>query len=62
MADLLTYLHNSPLGSLVVADLKEGHLVMINDSLKLIDLDDVNNVEPSCDAGDHQCPYNIRWT
>ncbi|GFN90440.1 protein kinase domain-containing protein, cytoplasmic [Plakobranchus ocellatus] len=63
MASLLHYLEFSPIGSLVVPDLKEGHLVMVNDSLKLIDLDDVNNLEPEC--GPHRkpkdtCPYGLR--
>lgn len=63
MADLLRYLENSPLGSLVVPDFKEGHLVMVSDSLKLIDLDDVNNLEPECDVREGKestCPYKIR--
>ncbi|XP_059178663.1 extracellular tyrosine-protein kinase PKDCC-like [Physella acuta] len=63
MAELLDYLQHSPLGSLIVPDFKEGHLVMVNDSLKLIDLDDVNNLEPECDAMDNKenpCPYNLR--
>ncbi|GFN90452.1 protein kinase domain-containing protein, cytoplasmic [Plakobranchus ocellatus] len=63
MASLLHYLEFSPIGSLVVPDMKEGHLVMVNDSLKLIDLDDVNNLEPEC--GPHRkpkdtCPYGLR--
>ncbi|KAH9512776.1 hypothetical protein Btru_038170, partial [Bulinus truncatus] len=62
MADLLNYLEHSPLGSLIVPDFKEGHLLMVNDSLKLIDLDDVNNLEPECDPHkpqEGQCPYNL---
>ena len=50
LADLLDYLQRSPLGSLVIPDFKEGHFVIVNSSLKLIDLDDVNNVEPACEA------------
>ncbi|XP_013067560.2 uncharacterized protein LOC106055711 [Biomphalaria glabrata] len=63
MADLLSYLEHSPLGSLIVPDFKEGHLLMANGSLKLIDLDDVNNLEPECDPHkpqEGQCPYNLR--
>lgn len=66
MADLLHYLHHSPLGSLVIPDFKEGHFVIVNSSLKLIDLDDVNNVEPACAAtsgmGDHseECDYGVK--
>ncbi|CAL1546614.1 unnamed protein product, partial [Lymnaea stagnalis] len=63
MADLLDYLEHSPLGSLIVPDFKEGHLVMVNGSLKLIDLDDVNSLEPECDPQDSrqgQCPYSLR--
>nr|KAG5699089.1 hypothetical protein BaRGS_017772 [Batillaria attramentaria] len=64
MADLLNYLHHSPLGSLVIPDFKEGHFVMVNSSLKLIDLDDINNIEPACGAtsytGDNsQCAFGV---
>ena len=63
MASLLQYLEFSPLGSLVVPDFKEGHLIMVNDSLKLIDLDDVNNVEPECGLKNpsDECPYKMRY-
>lgn len=64
MADLLDYLEHSPLGSVVMPDFKEGHFVLVNSSLKLIDFDDINNVEPACSAtsfkGDHsQCAYGV---
>lgn len=64
MADLLHYFEHSPLGSLVIPDFKEGHFVLVNSSLKLIDLDDINNVEPACSAtairGDNaQCEYGV---
>ncbi|GFS26341.1 protein kinase domain-containing protein, cytoplasmic [Elysia marginata] len=62
MASLLNYLEFSPLGSLVVPDFKEGHLIIANDSLKLIDLDDVNNLEPECGlkrTSDDKCPYGL---
>ncbi|XP_076453501.1 extracellular tyrosine-protein kinase PKDCC-like [Babylonia areolata] len=74
MADLLHYLHHSPLGSLVLPDFKEGHFVIVNSSLKLIDLDDIHNIEPPCPASaadaaaasdsvmedDSECPYGVR--
>ncbi|KAK7090464.1 hypothetical protein V1264_010257 [Littorina saxatilis] len=67
MADLLDYLQNSPLGSLVIPDFKEGHFVIVNSSLKLIDLDDINNVEPACAASSFQgdrdffeCEYSVK--
>lgn len=65
MADLLHYLHHSPLGSLVIPDFKEGHFVIVNSSLKLIDLDDINNIEPACAAtsakGDRsECEYGVK--
>ncbi|XP_041347930.1 extracellular tyrosine-protein kinase PKDCC-like [Gigantopelta aegis] len=52
MAQLLDYLEYSPLGSLVVPDFKEGHFLLVNSSLKIIDMDDVNNLEPSCGSYD----------
>ncbi|CAC5414880.1 PKDCC [Mytilus coruscus] len=49
LADFLSYLDNSPLGSLRVRDFKETHFLLVNSSIKMIDLDDVDNLEPSCD-------------
>lgn len=49
LADLLSYLENSPLGSLRVRDFKEDHFLMVNNTIKMIDFDDVDNLEPSCD-------------
>ena len=48
LADFLDYLEHSPLGSLRVRDFKEEHFLLVNGSLKMIDLDDVDNLEPSC--------------
>ncbi|XP_045201953.2 extracellular tyrosine-protein kinase PKDCC-like [Mercenaria mercenaria] len=48
LAEFLNYLEHSPLGSLRIRDFKEEHFLMINDSLKMIDLDDVDNLEPAC--------------
>ncbi|OWF39218.1 extracellular tyrosine-protein kinase PKDCC-like [Mizuhopecten yessoensis] len=49
LAKFLQYLEFSPLGSLRIKDFKEGHFLLVNSSLKMIDLDDVDNIEPSCD-------------
>ena len=49
LADLLNYLEHSPLGSLIIRDFKEGHFLMVGKRIKMIDLDDVDNLEPSCD-------------
>lgn len=48
LSDFLNYLEHSPLGSLRIRDFKEDHFLMINNSLKMIDLDDVDNLEPAC--------------
>ncbi|KAH3807253.1 extracellular tyrosine-protein kinase PKDCC-like [Dreissena polymorpha] len=48
LARFLYYLEFSPLGSLRIRDFKEEHFLMINGTLKMIDLDDVDNLEPSC--------------
>ncbi|KAL4220415.1 hypothetical protein ACF0H5_020818 [Mactra antiquata] len=50
LMDFLNYLENSPLGSLRVRDFKEDHFLMVNNELKMIDLDDVDNLEPSCNV------------
>lgn len=50
LSDFLDYLEHSPLGSLRIRDFKEDHFLMINNSLKMIDLDDVDNLEPSCNV------------
>ena len=49
LADFLHYLENSPLGSLRIRDFKEGHFLMVQSNIKMIDLDDVDNLEPNCD-------------
>lgn len=49
LADFLSYLDNSPLGSLRIRDFKESHFLLVSNSIKMIDLDDVDNLEPSCD-------------
>lgn len=48
LAEFLHYLEHSPLGSLRVRDFKAEHFLMVDGSLKMIDLDDVDNLEPSC--------------
>ena len=49
LAEFLHYLEHSPLGSLITRDFKEGHFLMVGTRIKIIDLDDVDNLEPSCD-------------
>jgi hypothetical protein len=48
LADLLDYFENSPLGSLRIADFKDAHFLLVNDRIKLTDLDDVTSAEPTC--------------
>ncbi|KAL3848242.1 hypothetical protein ACJMK2_019111 [Sinanodonta woodiana] len=48
LVEFLIYLEHSPLGSLRVRDFKDGHFLMVDSSIKMIDLDDVDNLEPSC--------------
>lgn len=50
LADFLAYLEHSPLGSLRIRDFKEDHFLLVNGALKMIDLDDVDNLEPSCNV------------
>ena len=49
LAEFLHFLEYSPLGSLVVRDFKEDHFLMVGNRIKMIDLDDVDNIEPPCD-------------
>ena len=48
LTSLLYYLQYSPLGSLRVSDFKDNHFLLINNRIKLIDLDDLTSLEPSC--------------
>ncbi|ESO98861.1 hypothetical protein LOTGIDRAFT_158812 [Lottia gigantea] len=63
LANFLDYLENSPLGSLIVPDFKEGHFLFVDNSIKMIDLDDINNIEPQCGLQPkHQsdCEYDLK--
>ena len=48
LTSLLYYLQYSPLGSLRVSDFKDNHFLLINNRIKLIDMDDLTSLEPSC--------------
>ncbi|ELT87667.1 hypothetical protein CAPTEDRAFT_200941 [Capitella teleta] len=49
LLDLLSYLEHSPLGSLLLADLKRSHLLLRPPhSIVITDLDDVSAIEPEC--------------
>lgn len=49
LVSLLQYLENSPVGSLRISDFKETHFLMVNnDRIKMIDMDDIHNIEPKC--------------
>jgi hypothetical protein len=48
LADLLDYLEHSPLGSLRISDFKLQQFIMVDNKIKLSDLDDFTNLEPSC--------------
>ena len=58
LSSLLEYMSNTPLGSLIMADFKTTHFLMVNNSIKLIDFDYFHNVEPSCNTT-KQCLYNL---
>jgi serine/threonine protein kinase len=58
LSSLLEYMSNTPLGSLIMADFKATHFLMVSNSIKLIDFDYFHNVEPSCNTT-IQCLYNL---
>ena len=60
LVDLIWYLHNSPLGSLIFGDFKENHFLMVKNRIKIIDLDFMHNVEFPCDLDQpfSKCPFN----
>jgi len=58
LSSLLEYMSNTPLGSLIMADFKPSHFLMVNNSIKLIDFEYFHNVEPSCNAT-RKCPHNL---
>ena len=49
LVDFVSYMENSPLGSLRISDFKTDHFLMVGNKIKYIDLDDINNLEPQCD-------------
>lgn len=58
LSSLLEYMSNTPLGSIIMADFKATHFLMVNNSIKLIDLDFFHNVEPSCNTT-RRCLFNL---
>lgn len=63
MAKFLYYFETSPLGSLKISDFKESHFLRVNNTIKMTDLDDINNIEPTClgpfreKRGDSDSPF-----
>lgn len=61
LASLLCYLAASPLGSLILHDFKPMHFLLVNKSIKVIDLDDVGSTEEECgnatDSRSELCDY-----
>ena len=68
LADFLDYLERSPIGSLKIADFKEAHFLLAGNTIKMTDLDDVDNIEPTCKASASSgkdltrgyCQYGLR--
>ncbi|CAC5358728.1 unnamed protein product [Mytilus coruscus] len=60
LADLVSYLHSSPLGSMLIVDFKSDHFLMVNNRIKLIDLDYISNVEYGCYLNQTStlCPFH----
>jgi serine/threonine protein kinase len=58
LSSLLEYMSNTHLGSLLMADFKAAHFLMVSNSIKLIDFEFFHNVEPFCNAT-MKCLYNL---
>lgn len=58
VASIMEYLEHSPFGSLVYPDFKIWHFLMVNGSIKMIDMDSARFVEPRCGEG-RGCEYNV---
>ncbi|XP_070574033.1 extracellular tyrosine-protein kinase PKDCC-like [Ptychodera flava] len=54
IASLLDYLEHSPLGSLIMTDFKLDQMFFVDSSIKLGDMDDMNNIEGDCNH-DSKC-------
>lgn len=49
LAELITYMHNSPIGPLILGDFNDrDHFLMVNGTIKLIDFDYVHGIEYPC--------------
>ncbi|VDI60718.1 protein kinase domain-containing protein, cytoplasmic [Mytilus galloprovincialis] len=66
LANLLLYLHKSPLGSLKIGDFKKTHFLLVKNKIKLIDLDYMHNIEKQCQYSQNvtlnACPYKLACT
>lgn len=58
VASLMAYLEHSPFGSLIYPDFKPWHFLMVNGTIKLIDMDSARFVEPKCGGG-RGCEFNL---
>ena len=61
LAQLISYLAESPLGSVAILDFREDQFVIIDKQIKLTDVDDLTSTEPDCDAK-MQCLLDKRKT
>ena len=57
LADLLHYLENSPLGSLRMSDLRKDNFMMVDGSLKIVDVDLLNANEENCSS---TCLHDVK--
>ncbi|VDI36233.1 protein kinase domain-containing protein, cytoplasmic [Mytilus galloprovincialis] len=66
LANLLLYLHKSPLGSLKIGDFKKTHFLLVKNKIKLIDFDYMHNIEKQCQYSQNvtlnACPYKLSCT
>ncbi|KAJ8044046.1 Extracellular tyrosine-protein kinase PKDCC [Holothuria leucospilota] len=61
LAGLLEYLADSPMGSIALPDLRDEQFIMVGNSIKLSDVDDIHAAEPKCDAN-MKCLYKGKET
>ena len=59
LIDLLIYLETHALGSLIFPDFKLHHFLIVDNRIKLIDVDDMSSKEAPCQQETLACPFDL---